>query len=117
MISYYLFIIYLIFFFFQNQSSFKVIKNASNSLPWMELELCSKIAERALVVCQSLGLKNEVQFWTVAFHYIMMDDDYATNIVSPLDSCYDVVCDCATYRVSKNNYVNSISSKITTFLH
>lgn len=83
----------------------------------MELELCSKIVERALVVCQSLGLKNEVQFWTVAFHYIMMGDDFATNIVSPLDSCYDVVCDCATYRVSKNSFNNFISSKITTLLY
>jgi len=79
---------------------FKVIKNACYSLPWTELELCTKIAERALVVSQSLGLKNEVQFWTVAFHYIMMGDDYATSVVPPLDSCYDVVCDCATYRVS-----------------
>jgi len=79
---------------------FKVIKNACNSLPWTELESCTKIAERSLVVCQSLGLKNEVQFWTVAFHYIMMDDDFATNVVPPLDSCYDVVCDCTTYRVS-----------------
>lgn len=82
--------------------AFKVIKNACRSLPWTELKLCTKIAERALVVCQSLGLKNEVRFWTVAFHYIMMGDDYATSVVPPLDSCYDVVCDCATYRVSSN---------------
>lgn len=72
----------------------------------MELELCTKIGERALVVCQSLGLKNEAQFWTVASHYIMMGDDFATSVVPPLDSCYDVVCDCATYRVSlRNNFI------------
>lgn len=52
------------------------------------------------MVCQSLGLKIELQFWTVALHYVMMGDDYATSVVPPLDSCYDVVCDCATYRVS-----------------
>lgn len=51
------------------------------------------------MVCQSLGLKNEAQFWTVAFYYIMMDNDNLTSVVAPLDSCYDVVCDCATYRV------------------
>lgn len=82
---------------------FLVIKNACHSLPWVELESCSKLAERALIVCQSLGLKKESQFWTVAYHYIMIGDDYATSVVPPLDSCYDVVCDLATYRVSKLN--------------
>jgi len=82
---------------------YAVIKNACRSLPWTELEICTKIAERALVACRSLGLKNEAQFWTVAFHYIMMVDDSAASVVSPLDSCYDVVCDCATYKVSITN--------------
>ncbi|VVC35482.1 Hypothetical protein CINCED_3A000598 [Cinara cedri] len=81
-----------------NNYELSLIKNACRSLPWTELKLCTKIAERALVVSQSLGLKNEIRFWTVAFHYIMMGDDYATSVVPPLDSCYDVVCDCATYR-------------------
>uniref|UniRef100_A0A2S2NNV8 WD repeat-containing protein 11 n=1 Tax=Schizaphis graminum TaxID=13262 RepID=A0A2S2NNV8_SCHGA len=81
-----------------NNYELSLIKNACHSLPWTELELCTKIAERSLIVCQSLGLKNEVQFWTVAFHYILAGDDYATSVVPPLDSCYDVVCDCETYR-------------------
>lgn len=82
---------------------YTVIKNACRSLPWTELEICTRIAERALVVCQSLGLKNEVKFWTVALHYVMIVDDNASSIVPPLDSCYDVVCDCVTYKVSKTN--------------
>lgn len=68
------------------------------------MELCTKIAERALVACQSLGLKNEAQFWTVAFYYIMMNDDFSTSVVPPLDSCYDVICDNTTYRVSSNSF-------------
>lgn len=82
-------------------------------MPWSELEFCVKIPERALVACQSLGLKNETQFWTVASHYIMAVDDNATNIVSPLDSCYDVVCDCVTYRVSFDDFLINFSNKVT----
>ncbi|XP_050546910.1 WD repeat-containing protein 11-like isoform X2 [Daktulosphaira vitifoliae] len=81
-----------------NNYELSLIKNACLFIPWNEMKLCNKLIDRAVVVCQFLGLKNEVQFWTVASYYVNLNQDSVTSIVSPLDSCYDIVCDCMTYK-------------------
>ncbi|XP_050421580.1 WD repeat-containing protein 11-like [Adelges cooleyi] len=81
-----------------NNYELSLIRNACRSLLWTEINLCSKLLDRVLTVCQSLGLRNEVQFWTVASYYISTDEDCVANIVPPLDSYYDTICDCTTYR-------------------
>lgn len=63
-------------------------------------------------VLRLLGDEGEMMFWQVAQHYLRLEMIAKSDVVDPPSSCfycqafyldgnYDILCDTATYKVSK----------------
>ncbi|XP_048465155.1 WD repeat-containing protein 11 [Rhincodon typus] len=97
-----------------------------NDIQCLLLDPEFQLVQRCSLVARLFGDESELQFWTVAAHYLysfskekelIPSNAVQENQASPLDICYDILCENSYFQRSQIERVNLQEAKRTTYDH
>lgn len=102
------------------------LNSISNDIQNHLLDPEFQLLQRCLLVARLFGDEAELLFWTVAAHYLyrfskrkdlVVPSGIQENAASPLDICYDILCESSYFQKSQIERVNLQEAKRTTYDH
>ncbi|XP_059803789.1 WD repeat-containing protein 11 isoform X2 [Hypanus sabinus] len=102
------------------------LNSISNDIQQLLVDPEFQLLQRCLLVARLFGDESELLFWTVAAHYLyrfskrkdlVTENGVQENQASPLDICYDVLCESSYFQRSQIERVNLQEVKRTTYDH